>query len=116
MGFYQHSPFFPFTITTIITTYRPRTLNCYISFFLPNDANLDKVTKILVTLTEPIERMMQSAGGRQVSFAPFAVYIITSFLKKNQPTLRIQIKLTPKKAKKKNYGILDFYKFLSAKS
>jgi len=37
----------------------------------------------LVTLFEPIERMMQSAGGRQVSFAPFAVYIITSFLKKN---------------------------------
>merc|ERR1739838_1127557 len=60
-------------------------------------------------------RMMQSAGGRQVSFAPFAVYIITSFLKKKQPTLRIQIKLPRKKAKKKNYGILDYYKFLSAK-
>jgi len=80
-------------------------LNCYISFFLPNDANLDKVTKsifriVLVTLTEPIERMMQSAGGRQVSFAPFAVYIITSFLNKNQPTLRIQIKVAPKKNKK----------------
>jgi len=71
---------------------------------------------LISNLTEPIERMMQSAGGRQVSFAPFAVYIITSFLKKKQPTLRIQIKLTPKKAKKKkNYGILDYYKFLSAK-
>jgi len=85
---------------------------------MPTLIRLLKVFLVLVTLTEPIERMMQSAGGRQVSFAPFAVYIITSFLKKKQPTLRIQIKLTPKKAKKKkkNYGILDYYKFLSAKS
>jgi len=83
---------------------------------MPTLIRLLKVFLVLVTLTEPIERMMQSAGGRQVSFAPFAVYIITSFLKKKQPTLRIQIKLTPKKAKKKkNYGILDYYKFLSAK-
>jgi len=88
-------------------------LNCYISFFLPTDANLDKVTKI--TLTEPIERMMQSAGGRQVSFAPFAVYIITSFLKKKTANSTDSNKVAPKKAKKKNYGILDYYKFLSAK-
>jgi len=93
-------------------------LNCYISFFLPNDANLDKVTKILVTLTEPIERMMQSAGGRQVSFAPFAVYIITSFLKKKPANSTDSNKVDPEKSKKKkkNYGILDYYKFLSAKS
>jgi len=83
---------------------------------MPTLIRLLKVFLVLVTLTEPIERMMQSAGGRQVSFAPFAVYIITTFLKKNQPTLRIQIKLPRKKPKKKNYGILDYYKFLSAKS
>jgi hypothetical protein len=50
---------------------------------MPTLIRLLKVFLVLVTLTEPIERMMQSAGGRQVSFAPFAVYIITSFLKKN---------------------------------
>merc|ERR1711956_119721 len=50
---YQLSPFFPFTITEHHhNLYTKKTLNCYISFFLPNkDANLDKVTKsILVTL------------------------------------------------------------------
>merc|ERR1711988_1127899 len=99
--FYQHSPFFPFTITTIITTYRPRTLNCYISFFLPNDANLDK--------NDAVSRRAASL------FRTLRSIYHHLFLKKKQPTLRIQKKLTPKKAKKKkNYGILDYYKFLSA--
>ena len=50
--FYQHSPFFPFTITTIITTYRPRThwIVTFLSSF-QNDANLDiKVTRSIVRL------------------------------------------------------------------
>jgi len=72
---------------------------------------------LISNLTEPIERMMQSAGGRQVSFAPFAVYIITSFLKKKSANSTDSNKVAPKKSKKKtNYGILDYYKFLSAKS
>jgi hypothetical protein len=60
--------------------------------------------------------MMQSAGGRQVSFAPFALYIITSFFKKTANSTDSN-KFDPEKSKKKkNYGILDYYKFLSAKS
>merc|ERR1712141_228702 len=98
----QLSPFFPFTITTIITTYRPRTLNCYISFFLPNDANLDK--------NDAVSRRAASL------FRTLRSIYHHHFFEKNQPTLRIQIKLPRKKPKKKNYGILDYYKFLSAKS
>jgi len=85
---------------------------------MPTLIRLLKVFLVLVTLTEPIERMMQSAGGRQVSFAPFAVYIITSFLKKKPANSTDSNKVDPEKSKKKkkNYGILDYYKFLSAKS
>jgi len=83
---------------------------------MPTLIRLLKVFLVLVTLTEPIERMMQSAGGRQVSFAPFAVYIITSFLKKKTANSTDSNKVSLKKSKKKkNYGILDYYKFLSAK-
>ena len=69
---------------------------------------------VLVTLTEPIERMMQSAGGRQVSFAPFAVYIITTFLNKKTANSTDSNKVAPEKKTQKNMVILDYFKFLSA--
>jgi len=68
---------------------------------MPTLIRLLKVFLVLVTLTEPIERMMQSAGGRQVSFAPFAVYIITSFLKKKPANSTDSNKVDPEKSKKK---------------
>jgi len=96
-------PFFPFNITTIITTYRPRTLNCYISFFLPNDANLDK--------NDAVSRRAASL------FRTLRSIYHHLFFEKKTANSTDSNKVDPEKSKKKkNYGILDYYKFLSAKS
>jgi len=105
---------------TIITTYRPRThwIVTFLSSF-QNDANLDiiKVTRSIVSnlnLNRLKEWCSQLAGGRQIYFAPFAVYIITTFLNKKTANSTDSNKVAPEKKTQKNMVILDYYKFLSA--
>jgi len=86
---------------------------------MPTLIRLLKVFLVLVTLTEPIERMMQSSqqeGGKSLSHP--SQYISSPLFWKKTANSTDSNKVDPEKSKKKkkNYGILDYYKFLSAKS